>query len=102
MSEKDLETLKTALDEIKSKLVDLESKIENILKVLQAEEEFGSLPWRKFRSGKGSWIHSNTKGAENLLKKLKNAKGNVIFTDAYKYELSKDGRFIRRFNRSKG
>lgn len=103
MDKKRRESLKTDLDEIKAKLESLDSKVESILKTLTptTQNTYEDLPWKSFKSGKGSWIFADSKGAEELLHRLKEAKGNTIFTEAYRFVLSKeDGKFIQRYPRN--
>jgi uncharacterized Fe-S center protein len=100
MSEKTFESVKSILNEMRARLQDLEKRLEEILKNEKSSVDiYSNLPWKPYKSGNGQWIRAEN--ASELLQKLKQAKGNVIFTDEYRYVLSKDQRFIGRFRRAK-
>ena len=94
------EPVKSALDKIKSKLESMDNKLDLLIESVTTPSSFNSydyLPWKSFKNGEGSWILADLKGAEELVNRLKNAKGNTVFSGGYRFTLSRDGRFVRRY-----
>jgi len=96
--------VKSALDKIKSKLESMDNKLDLLIESVTTPSSFNSsfnsydhLPWKSFKNGEGSWILADLKGAEELVNRLKNAKGNTVFSGGYRFTLSRDGRFVRRY-----
>jgi hypothetical protein len=100
MSKKTYESIKSTLDDIKAKLVSMDTKLDSILTSTaptSISNAYKDLPWKNFKEGEeGAWIYADQKGAEQLVNRLKNANGNIIFSGGYRYSLSRDGRFVRR------
>jgi len=100
MSKKSHEPVKSALDEIKTKIESMDNKLDLIIRSMAAPSSsnaYDDLPWKYFKNGEGSWILADLKGAEELVNRLKNAKGNTVFSGGYRFTLSRDGRFVRRY-----
>jgi len=99
MSKKSREPVKSALDEIKTKIESMDNKLDLIIRSMAAPSSsntYDDLPWKSFKNGEGSWILADQKGAEELVNRLRNAKGNTVFSGGYRFTLSRDGRFVRR------
>jgi len=99
MSRKSQGSVKSALDAIKAKLESIDKKLDSILNSITSiltTNAYDDLPWKNFENGEGAWILADYKRAGKLVRRLKNAKGNVVFSGGYRFSLSKDGRFVRR------
>jgi len=98
MDKKSQQSIESALDDIKAKLESMDTKMDSILgsTPTTALNAYDDLPWKSFKNGEGAWISSDQKDAEQLVNRLKNAKGNTIFSGGYRFSLSQDGRFVRR------
>jgi len=99
VNKKPYELVNSVLSEIKTKLESIDEKLNRIIESLVTETSstYGDLPWKSFKNGEGSWILADLKGAEELVNRLKNAKGNTVFSGGYRFTLSRDGRFVRRY-----
>jgi len=98
VDEKPREPVKSALQEIKAQLESMDNKLDAILEATTTlTSNYDNLPWKNFKNGEGSWILADEKGAEELVNRLKNAKGNTIFLGGYRFTLSRDARFVRRY-----
>ena len=91
------------LNDIKAKLESIDKKVDSILESCTPTSTdkpcntFNNLPWKNFKNDEeAAWIYANQKGAEQLVNRLKNAKGNTVFSGGYRFSLSRDGRFVRR------
>jgi len=98
MSKKITELVVSSLEDIKAKLEFIDKKLDSILELFmststnKACNTFKNLPWKNFKNDdEATWIYANQKGAEQLVERLKKAKGNVIFCEKYRYSLSQDG-----------
>jgi hypothetical protein len=63
---------------------------------ISLSQSLDKLPWKRYPSGNGAWVFSDTPGASELYQKLMKNDGAVQIGEWW-YRLKKEDRFIGRF-----